>query len=77
MPATWNTRVIPRSARRTARRSVTSATTGLEVEPVERLELEVARTVARTSSPRATRARATCEPTNPVAPVTSVVAIGR
>ena len=34
------------------------------------------RTVTRTSSPRATSARATCEPTNPVAPVTRVVGMG-
>ena len=44
----------------------------LDVEALQRLGFgDAARTVTRTSSPRSTSARATCEPTNPVAPVTS------
>src|SRR5829696_4501526 len=75
VPATWKTRSTPRSARRTARRSVTSATTVSTSRPLSGSSREVARTVTRTSSPRSTRARATRDPTNPVAPVTRVVAI--
>ena len=58
-------------AGRSGRRS-SSATSS----PASASRFEVARTVTRTSSPRATSARATCDPTNPVAPVTSVVGMG-
>ena len=76
-PATWNdARRRPRSARRTARRSVeVGDRPSRRRAPPSASRFEVARTVTRTSSPRATSARATCEPTNPVAPVTRVVGI--
>ena len=71
-PATWKTRVTPRSARRTDARSSTSARTCSTSSPSSCSTREPARTVTRTRSPRSTRSRVTCEPTRPVAPVTRV-----
>src|SRR5215207_3676608 len=72
VPATWKTRSTPRSARRRAARSPSCAGTSSTSSPASPSRDELARTVARTASPRATSARATWEPTKPVAPVTSV-----
>ena len=64
----------PLSARRIARRSVTSASRARR-RSRRAASSATRRTVTRTSSPRSTSARAICEPTNPVAPVTSVAAL--
>ena len=72
VPATWKTRSTPRSALRSAARSPSCAVASSTSSPSSASRDELARTVARTSSPRASSARTTCEPTNPVAPVTSV-----
>ena len=72
-PATWKTRVdvAHRPAHGPAVEHV--AAHGLDVEAVEVVDDRPwTRTVTRTRSPRATSWRVTCEPTRPVAPVTSV-----
>ena len=75
-PATWNTRVD--AAQRPPQRPPVGQVghDRLDLDAVERLEVRGrAAPSPAPSSPRATRARATCEPTNPVAPVTRVVGI--
>ena len=63
-----------RAARAAARaRSPSCGRRPLDVEALQRARATSSRAPStRTSSPRSTSARATCEPTNPVAPVTSV-----
>src|SRR3954453_7410533 len=65
-------RSTPLSARRNARRSRMSQTHCSASSSARLSVRELPRTVTRTSSPRPTRARATCDPTRPVAPVTRV-----
>src|SRR5919108_1831235 len=74
-PAAWKTRSTPLSARRTARRSSTSQPTRSTSRPRISSSSDPSSTAKLTSSPRSTRSRATCEPMNPVAPVTRVFAI--
>ena len=71
-PATWKTRStsLQRPPHRAPVGDVGDRRARRRAPPAAS-RFEVARTVTRTSSPRATSARATCEPTNPVAPVTS------
>ena len=68
--AAWNTTSIPSIARTTDAASVTSPTASSTGNPASRRRSLVGRTRTRTSSPRAHSMCATCEPRNPVAPVT-------
>src|SRR3954469_19156008 len=60
-----------------SRRCSTSAVTTSTSRSAIASSIACSRTVTRTSSPRATSARATCEPTRPVAPVTRVLPTAR
>ncbi len=71
VPAAWKAVVTPFAALRIERRSVTSARTRSTSSPASAASGEPARTVTRTSSPRASSARTRCDPMKPVAPVTS------
>src|SRR4051794_34586568 len=69
-PAQWNTRETPRRARLTERRSRTSSFPRRQSRSAITVSGERSCTPSTTSSPRSASSRATCDPMNPVAPVT-------
>ncbi len=73
----WKTRSTPSIALATARLSITSPLVRSNSRSERWSSPEPRRTSSRRSSPRAASARTTCEPMNPLPPVTRVLPTAR